>query len=340
MKISLHIASLFVATATMFSCAENTTESPMDATIPTDAKTRVGNEKQVMVYVETNDINPLNALTYVKTGTDVPFIDILNLFAANINKDASGNPTIYFNPELAPIMANMDKYVRPLQDAGIKVNLSLLPAFQQGIGPANLTPTQATNYARLVAYVVYTYDLDGITIDDEYAGYASIVSCSFANLIKALRAEFDARGGNKLISVFQWGNIGQIDSAAGAMLDYVDNGNYSPTSFGYCNVAGVPNSKFMPVSMNLGNFYSVAHRNLIRTNARKVATIGYAGAMGTNLRNGLDVNAQPVFNAWAQGFAGVTSGTLVTWNGVDYPQDQTFIPGGYTITNTDVPANF
>jgi hypothetical protein len=333
----ISFATAIVATVTMFaSCAENATEPTMDATASTDATTRVGNSKKVMVYVETNDVNPLNALTYVKCGTDVPYTDILNLFAANINK--SGNdPCIHFNKELAGYMADYAQYIQPLQDAGIKVNLTLL-GNHQGVGVANLqNPAQ---FARLVAYVVYTYGLDGVHIDDEYAKYPSLVSGSCGDFIAALRTEFNNRGGNKTIGLFQWENYGssQIDATEGAMLDYVDHGDFGPNTWGSCGVAGVPNSKFFPVAVNLGRYYNSTELNQIRSRARQVATQGYAGVMGFNLRCGSDVSAAPVFNAWARGFAN-SNATLVEWNGTCYPEGPE-IPGGHTITNADVPANF
>ncbi len=345
MKRMISLACTFLATAAMlFSCTEDITQTPMDAN--TSPETRVGNPAKVMVYIETNDVNPLNALTYVKPdGT--PFIDFLNIFAANINRDSSGNPTVYFNPELAPIMNNYNTDIRPLQDAGIKVNLSLLPNHQQ-IGYANLTGnwddpnSQVRKFARLVAYVICSYGFDGINCDDEYAEYPSLVSGSFGNFIKALRAEFDLHCPDKMITVFQWGNVGQIDSTAAAMIDYSDNGNYSYATFNNNRISGVPNSKFMPVSLNLGapmpSYYNTVQLTTIWANARRVVAQGYAGAMGFNLRD--NGSALPVFQKWAQGFAGVNSGTYVTWNGTNYPQRTPFIYGGHTITFADVPANF
>ncbi len=40
------------------------------------------------VYVETNDVNPLNAIDYILVVLE-KFIDILELFAANIHKETS-----------------------------------------------------------------------------------------------------------------------------------------------------------------------------------------------------------------------------------------------------------
>ena len=78
--------------------------------------------------METNDVNPLNALCWEMN--DEKFIDILNLFASNIHKDSDGYPTVYLNDKLTrvlepdpnnPTETGFHKYVEPLQAAGIKV---------------------------------------------------------------------------------------------------------------------------------------------------------------------------------------------------------------------------
>ena len=89
------------------------------------------------VYIETNDINPLNAGDYMlEDGT--AFFDVAELFASNINKDKNGNPTLFLNDKLANILENegVEKYVRPLQEKGIKVLLSVIGNWQH-IGLAN-----------------------------------------------------------------------------------------------------------------------------------------------------------------------------------------------------------
>ncbi len=67
-------------------------------------------------------------------------------------------------------MNNVATDIRPLQQAGIKVLLTLLPNWQD-TGFANWTQAQATAYARLVCYIVDKYGFDGVDLDDEYAGY-------------------------------------------------------------------------------------------------------------------------------------------------------------------------
>ncbi|MBO8483970.1 MAG: hypothetical protein IAB75_07655 [Bacteroidetes bacterium] len=57
----------------------------------------------ISVYIETNDVNPLNAGDYMlEDGT--AFFDIVELFASNINRDRNGNPTLFLNDKLANIL--------------------------------------------------------------------------------------------------------------------------------------------------------------------------------------------------------------------------------------------
>ena len=89
-----------------------------------------------VVYVEVNDVNPLNAGEYLLSdGT--PFFTHVILFASNIRGDASGNVHNYNNPNNAAILANPAKYIAPLQAKGIKVIMGNL-GDHTGAGFANL----------------------------------------------------------------------------------------------------------------------------------------------------------------------------------------------------------
>lgn len=80
-----------------------------------------------MVYIETNDTNPLNAGDYLLPDGEL-LLDMVEFFAANIHKRKVGlfeEPTLYLNPELAPLLepdpadptaTGWHKYVKPLQD--------------------------------------------------------------------------------------------------------------------------------------------------------------------------------------------------------------------------------
>ncbi|WP_295937995.1 glycosyl hydrolase family 18 protein [uncultured Alistipes sp.] len=331
-------AALVMAGAMFTSCAKDVEEN-QDLTKGTIDETRAYGDKTpiVMAYYEINDTNPLNALSYTMANGEV-FLDIVQLFASNIHKDSNGDPNIYFNDKLAPVMADVAKYVRPIQAAGIKVLLTVLGDWQ-GIGVANMTQAQADKFAAILTYIVDTYGLDGIGFDDEYANYPSLNSGSYARVIKAVRAKLDAKFPNehKLITVFQWGNYGQIDAAAGAMIDYADQGSFGanifPTS---SSISGMTNDRWMPQAINMGSTYNTINLNYIKNRSGQAKSGNYGGIMMFNIRKHSDRSPLPVYQKIAEGAFSST----VTYTGTEYSQDWTFNPNGHTISYADVPAGF
>ena len=164
----------------------------------------------IEVYYEINDTNPLNALSYEMSGKK--FIDLVQLFASNIQKDANGDPCIFFNDKLAPVMAAKATYIEPLQNAGIKVILNVL-GDHKGIGISNLTDDQIEKFAAILTYIVKEYGLDGIGFDDEYADYSTPIDpTSASKLVLKLREKFNAEfpGERKIIQMFQWNYVSNI----------------------------------------------------------------------------------------------------------------------------------
>lgn len=348
-KHLLTLATVLLAAGALLTSCANDPEEPQIQSDGTQISTRAYSQKspKIMVYVETNDVNPLNALCWEMNGEK--FIDILNLFASNIHKDSDGYPTVYLNDKLTRILepdpnnpteTGFHKYVKPLQDEDIKVCMTSLGDWQ-GIGVANMTPEMADRYADILVYCVDRYGLDGINFDDEYANYTSQVYNSYSHVIKALHAKLDAKfgAGNKLITVFQWGNYNQIDVTAGGMIDYADHGNFGPNVFLYSSsILGVTNDRWMPQAINLGYSYSTLNLTQIKNRSLENATNGYAGIMMFNLRPCNEVNPQPVFQAIANG--AYDSATVTNVCGCDspYTQDWEFIEGGFELTKDDVPA--
>ena len=73
-----------------------------------------------------NNENPLNAGEYTIGDEKAPFFDIVSIFAANINLDKEGSPYISCNEQTTFVLHNADRIIRPLQEKGIKVHLSIL----------------------------------------------------------------------------------------------------------------------------------------------------------------------------------------------------------------------
>ena len=126
---------------------------------------------KLTTYIETNDVNPLNAGEYYFTGTDPQeqVIDNVILFASNIRGTAS-TVQLYHNNNQSHILTNAGTLIAPLQQKGIRVSLGLL-GDHTGVGFCNLTPTMIESFAQQIAACVKQYNLDGVDFDDEYADY-------------------------------------------------------------------------------------------------------------------------------------------------------------------------
>ena len=288
----------------------------------------------VTAYIETNDTNPLNAGDYFDENGE-PFFDIVELFASNIHKETVNGqvrPTLYLNDKLTPVLegTGVTTYVRPLQEVGIKVLLTVLGDWQ-GVGVANMTDTQAEQFAEILAYAVEKYGLDGIGFDDEYANYSgSLVSGSFGNIITKLHAKLPA---DKLITVFAYGYTNQINSAAGALIDY------AYTNFTYWNgtpgISGVTKDRWAPIALNLGNTYRSSTLNTIRSNSKRTKDEGYGAIMTFNLRRSSEVDPMPVLQAISDG---IGCGELSCDNG-NRARTAGSVSTGYTLTYSEATGN-
>lgn len=330
------LSSLFIG-ATMFISCQKAEEPQIDGAQPEVKTTRAYGDKtpKVTIYVETNDINPLNAGDY-KLPDGTPYADIVELFASNIHKETVGGqvrPTLYLNDKMTNLLENNGylTYVKPLQDMGIKVLLTVLGDWQN-IGLTSMNDTQADQFATILAYAVEKYGLDGIGFDDEYAGSTTSVSGSFGNIITKLRNKMPA---GKLITVFEWGGVGssQINATAGALIDHVY------TNFGWSgssSIAGVTDARYAPLSINLGNSFSAIQINNFGDQAYNAAEGGYGSIMHFNLRKRSERNQLPLFKAIADGAWGELNVTCTNGNRT---QDWTFVSSGYTITYAEATAN-
>lgn len=121
MKSVFKLAAYSAVLVSIFAC-NKISEPQMNeesASLPPITKA-IGDKSPVMaVYVETNDVNPLNALDYHFSGDTERFIDILELFAANIHKETVNGqvrPTLYLNDKLTNVLENggVGTYVNPL----------------------------------------------------------------------------------------------------------------------------------------------------------------------------------------------------------------------------------
>lgn len=104
-----------------------------------------------------------------------PLFDMVVLFSANLNfNEYRGRPELYFNDNVRKVLDNSDVFIRPLQEKGIKVLLSIMPN-HQAIGFSNMDISgdrdMINDFAQEVYDALQEYGLDGVMFDDEYADY-------------------------------------------------------------------------------------------------------------------------------------------------------------------------
>lgn len=176
-----------------------------------------------VAYVEVNS-SDLRAVGDYELADGSNAFDLAIIFAANINHDGTA-ATLHLNDRVTATLENADEQIRPLQEKGIKVTLSLL-GNHQAAGFANF-PTQAAAaaFADEVAAVVARYGLDGVDIDDEWVAYGT-PGVPAANdqsarwLVEALDAKLPA---GSIISLYDIGETAEsLKTAPASVLDKLD----------------------------------------------------------------------------------------------------------------------
>lgn len=153
-------------------------------------------------YLNTTEYQPLLADIWMLQKTDAmpPFDthwertygNIVNLRIVQIGYEAdTERALLVLNSDIRYVLEHADKYIRPLQDKGRKVCLSL-EGNGSGLGFCNLTDSQIADFTAQVKAVVDAYELDGINFFDRNAGYGlegmpAMNTTSYPKLIKSMR---------------------------------------------------------------------------------------------------------------------------------------------------------
>lgn len=126
---------------------------------------------KIVGVLEVNDVNPLNVMGFTLKESGKQFFDIVVLFSANINFNSrTGRVYVSRNENVQALLDQREKYLKPLQDRGIKVVLGILGNHDIS-GISTLGPELAKDFAQDVKNVCDAYGLDGVFLDDEYTEY-------------------------------------------------------------------------------------------------------------------------------------------------------------------------
>jgi hypothetical protein len=242
-----------------------------------------------VAYVEVNNNSMLNVGKYTLRNGGGNVFDVAVIFAANINYDTgTKSARLYFNENVQRVLDNAATEIRPLQQKGIKVVLSVL-GNHQGAGFANFPSQQAASvFAKQLSDTVTKYGLDGIDFDDEYAEYGNNGTgqpnaSSFVHLVTALRANMPG----KIISLYNIGpaasrlSYGGVDVSS--KFDYAWNPYY-----GSWQVPGIalPKARLSPAAVEIGRTSQSVAADL----ARRTVSEGYGVYLTYNL-DGADRSA-------------------------------------------------
>jgi hypothetical protein len=233
-----------------------------------------------VVYVEVNNESMTNAAKYTLAKGGAQVFDVAVIFAANINYDGT-NAYLHFNENVQNVLDNVATEVRPLQQKGIKVLLSIL-GNHQGAGFANFPSQQAADaFAQQLADAVTTYGLDGIDFDDEYAEYGNNGTgqpndFSFVYLVSALRQKLP----NKLITLYDIGPASDRLTYNGVSLANTFDYAWNPY-YGTWSVPSGPSdkSRLSPAAVSFTATSSTTAANL----AQRTVSEGYGVFLTYNL---------------------------------------------------------
>ncbi len=218
-----HYVFLFLMLV-LLSCSSDGTES-----MPDDlGEEPIPNEITPIsvMYVEVNDQNIVNVGAYTRENGK-PFFDIALIFAANINYDAEKDEAVLFlNSNVVDVLEDRELAIKPLQDKGIKVLLSVL-GNRQRFGFANLPDRErAAIFAQQIANVIEENNLDGVDLDDEFVNYGEpgVPSPNESSFIMLLEELEKALPDDKIISFYNIGESSRFTAfegvTAGTILDY------------------------------------------------------------------------------------------------------------------------
>ena len=211
--------------------------------------------------METGTANPLFHLALNLKSTGEPLFDHVIIFSSALMWDPDAREIkVKPNTCQAALNANYEKYVKPLQDRGIKVIMSLLSTghHDSGIGltMASIGEETSKTVGKMLADYCNTYHLDGIFFDEEYGEVRSdipgVESYKSSKLISRLMYETKKAMPDKEVIAYTYSYTSSLYAVDGVNpSEYVDwsIGDYGSWSKGSFE-GGMPLSKMTPNSVN------------------------------------------------------------------------------------------
>ena len=153
-----------------------------------------------VIYIDPSWLDPRACLEPVLTYTDpstrkttiYEYCDMVVILGGTVGYDPlTQMPLLNIDRNLLHLLDNADRYLRPIQERGVKVTFELTGA-GSGMGFCNLDDAQRAALVAEIARVVEKYGIDGVNLNDEYSNYGAnglpgIDPASYAKFIRDLR---------------------------------------------------------------------------------------------------------------------------------------------------------
>ena len=252
---------------------------------------------QIISCMEVNDTNPLNNLCFTLKNSNKPLIDMVILFAANINYDTEKQKVyIYNNPNVQHLLSNRKKYLKPLQDRGMKVLLGIVGNHDRA-AVGNLADPTAKAFAQEVKAMCEAYQLDGVFMDDEHSsemhpaplGFVDSSSKAAARLCYEIKQAMPER----IIAVYVYKTTYSLPSVDGHLAgEYVDYGihDYGRSSDLSGNYPGMPKAHMALWSQEFHNQIGTEVTEEQLRNARNNGYLSHMIFAMDPLRQGFEVS--------------------------------------------------
>lgn len=172
------------------------------------------------------DVDPRLHCEFFLKNEGKPLFDIVILFSGNMNYDVNtGRVYLQTDPQMTTVLHNRERYLKPLQDMGIKVVLSVMGNWDPA-GVSHLERPVAEQFAQELKAAAEAFDLDGFFWDDEYTeANPSIPGFTSGSQENASRLIYEVKRlmPDKLNMVYLWSTISTLGTVDGKLPgEYVD----------------------------------------------------------------------------------------------------------------------
>ncbi len=252
---------------------------------------------KIFSCMEINHHNPLNHLNFKLKNSDKYLFDAVILFSANMHYNHNTKKVqISLNEQNRFLFKNIEKYVRPLQEEGIKVLFGLTPhgaldGLANPAGISNLTNEECKRFAMEIKKFNDKFGLDGIFLDDEYGyntadgqGDPSVLLPTWSyDASSRLAYEIKQVMPDKLVTVYTYMYLGAMVEVEGVkpggFIDYILPDYYVPLDYTQY-FEGVPRERAGVWSINLQQLWWQG----VEEDLKKLRKDGY----GANMVYGLN----------------------------------------------------